>query len=156
MDSSIKVSGEDNNHMLIDFYCPVFILALRDFQLQLDPLTPDGYLEDCLKIERKKGTQGIEKYNSLRLSIRKFFKKRKCFTFEQPCDLKKAKKLDDVSDSDLDPDFVKSLQSFSEYVFGCSPVMLKTGRKVNGRSKYVGMNIFNILLISTQKHYSLK
>ena len=143
IDSTIQVSQNEEDKRLLDFdfFFPYFVVTLRDFGLDIvnragEPITPDEYLEGLLVQKRGEGPE-IEKYNKIRLLIRRYFKKRKCFVFIQPCGPKA--KLEKLSDKEIEPDFLASVEEFSEYIFNREPLQLKSGRKINGRSKW-GLN----------------
>ncbi len=80
-----NVSDDDDTDF--DFHFPLFIYALRDFSLVLEiddkEVSADEYLEYCLKL-RKEVTKQDTKYNQPRFYLRKYFKQRKCFTFDRP------------------------------------------------------------------------
>ena len=66
---------------------PLFIFALRDFSLDLEidgkEVTADEYLEHCLAL-KKDDSDAAKSYNKCRIYLRKYFKRRKCFTFDRP------------------------------------------------------------------------
>ena len=79
-----------------DMYFPEFILTLRDFTLELKvdekDITSDEYLEYCLKL--MPGNEDTTKeFNKPRYCMRKYFKQRKCFVFEQPAKRKQLHRL---------------------------------------------------------------
>ena len=124
-----------------DLYFPEFILTLRDFTLELkiddSEITSDEYLEDCLTLMQ--GSNMVTKeYNKPRTCMRKYFKKRKCFVFEQPAKRKRLHCLEELTDGQLDEDFVRSVMEFKEYVHhNCKPFTLLDGTPVTGRSKLI-------------------
>ncbi len=81
---SSNAAGDDAD---FDSYFPLFIFVLRDFTLDLvidnQEVTPDEYLEHCLALQPEKSA-ATKRYNRPRLCIRKYFKTRKCFTFDRP------------------------------------------------------------------------
>ena len=89
MSKHIKTKSENNKGDDADFDCyfPLFIFVLRDFTLDLkmdgEEVTSDQYLEDSLRLQKGK-SDVIKRYNQPRLCIRKYFKNRKCFTFDTP------------------------------------------------------------------------
>ncbi|XP_016285323.1 guanylate-binding protein 1-like [Monodelphis domestica] len=93
---------------------PDFVWTVRDFILDLEingePITSDQYLENALKL--KKGTS-----EEVKICIKKFFLKRKCFIFVPPAHTKMLKKLEKLHDDELDGDFVESTKNFCEYIF---------------------------------------
>ncbi|KAK3605270.1 hypothetical protein CHS0354_001384 [Potamilus streckersoni] len=129
---SSKKGAED-----LDLYLPLFILTLRDFTLELvyngREITSDEYLEESLSL--RTGTKDFDvKYNTPRICIRKYFKKRKCFTFERPGPKATLKKLETLTDQDLDEEFVEDSTKFTNFVLcECLPKNLDNGQPVNGR-----------------------
>lgn len=136
---SVRCNKEENDDCDFDRFFPLFIFALRDFglQLQLDgqEIDADQYLEHCLTLKQGKSGQ-FENFNKSRLSIRKYFKKRKCFTFDRPVSRSKLQVLETVDDSELSMDFVEEVSAFLDYVYTKCPVKtLENGQEINGRSK---------------------
>ncbi|KAL3871965.1 hypothetical protein ACJMK2_039937, partial [Sinanodonta woodiana] len=123
----------------LDRYLPFFILALRDFALDLESngteITSDEYLEECLSLRR--GNKDVDvKYNTPRIGIRKYFRRRKCFTFDRPGSKATLKRLEDLTDDDLEEEFVKDSKRFMKFVLNeCPPKYLDNGQPVNGSSK---------------------
>ncbi len=80
-------TNDESDDSDFDFHFPLFVYALRDFCLALEidgeQVTADEYLEYCLKL-RKEITDQDKKYNHPRFYLRKYFKQRKCFTFDRP------------------------------------------------------------------------
>ena len=78
--------SEDRNADF-DVNFPFFIFALRDFSLDLEingkEVTSDEYLEHCLALKND-DSDAAKSYNKCRLCLRKYFKRRKCFTFDRP------------------------------------------------------------------------
>ena len=114
-----------------DLYFPEFILTLRDFTLELkiddSEITSDEYLEDCLTLMQGSNVTTKE-YNKPRICMQKYFKKRKCFVFVQPARSNQLRCLDDLTNDQLDEDFVSSVIEFKEYVHGnCKPFTLRDG-----------------------------
>ena len=81
---SDNARGDDAD---FDSYFPLFVFVLRDFTLDLEingeEVNSDQYLEHCLALRQEK-SEAMKRYNRPRLCIRKYFKKRKCFTFDRP------------------------------------------------------------------------
>ena len=97
-------------------YFPQFIIALRDFSLLLEidgkEVTADEYLEYSL-VSRK----GDEEINYTRECIKKYFKHRRCFTFDRPASRRKLMMLDQVKDSELSEDFVEEMERFTQFIY---------------------------------------
>ncbi|KAL3872271.1 hypothetical protein ACJMK2_040205 [Sinanodonta woodiana] len=121
----------------LDLYLPLFILTLRDFSLDLivdgKEITSDEYLEGCLSL-RDSDKDFDVMYNTPRRCIRKYFRKRKCFTFDTPGSRTTLKTLETLDDKDLSEDFVNDTKKFEDYVLReCLPKSLDNGQPVNGR-----------------------
>ncbi len=79
----------------------------------------------------------LQAYNEPRRCLRKYFKNRKCFTFDRPASAKKMQQLEKCSDEDLSEDFVEQVGEFLQYVYtNCPTKKLETGQEINGRSKF--------------------
>uniref|UniRef100_A0A8C4TCM7 Guanylate-binding protein 1-like n=1 Tax=Erpetoichthys calabaricus TaxID=27687 RepID=A0A8C4TCM7_ERPCA len=124
MSKYIKVKSEkkdsDDSAEFARFF-PSFVWAVRDFTLELvlngKPIKPDEYLENSLKLKQVAGnSKGIESYNLPRLCIRSYFPTRRCFVFERPASASKMRKMETLTDADLDPDFVSQTQDFCRYI----------------------------------------
>ncbi|XP_062995937.1 guanylate-binding protein 1-like [Elgaria multicarinata webbii] len=127
-----KVSSGENAEGLEDSaefvrFFPNFIWALRDFSLQLElnkcPMTADDYLESALKLKTG-NTHDIELFNLPRKCIHMFFPTRKCFIFDRPTHRKNLHRLEQMQESELDPDFVEQAAQFCRYIYCTS--MAKT------------------------------
>ena len=122
-----------------DWYFPYFVFALRDFSLQLvlngRQVTADEYMEHCLRLQNGEEKR-VQAHNAPRLCIRKYFKKRFCFTFDRPASRRSLPQLEQLPDDKLSEDFVEEMSEFVNFVFKCAPVKkLELGQKINGRSK---------------------
>ncbi|XP_030640722.1 guanylate-binding protein 1-like [Chanos chanos] len=119
----IKVkSGPANYDQSSEFMAifPSFVWAVRDFTLTLElegrPITADQYLDSALKLKTG-SSRKIEEYNQPRRCLREFFSERKCFVFERPTSVEKMKKMEQLTDTDLEANFVKQTQDFCSYIF---------------------------------------
>ncbi|KAK3607896.1 hypothetical protein CHS0354_036722 [Potamilus streckersoni] len=119
---------------------PDLILSLRDFTLDLiidnREVSPDEYFEHSLELRPDDGTdENAKAYNDQRNRIRKSFPRRKCFTFERPARKNVLKKLSEITDEELDSEFVQQTMTFCNFIFENSSVKLidvnipATGRK---------------------------
>ncbi|XP_007427329.1 guanylate-binding protein 1-like [Python bivittatus] len=104
-------------------FFPTFVWAVRDFTLQLErngkPITEDDYLEQALEL--KKGNSHEEQmFNLPRKCIRLFFPTRKCFIFDRPTSRKNLPHLEQMQESQLEPDFVEQAKQFCRYVYWTS------------------------------------
>ena len=111
--------------------------AIRDFGLDLEidgkEISADEDLEHSLTM--KEGTRPeVKNFNKIRSCIRRYFKKRKCFTFVRPIP-GKCRDLDDVTDDKLVPEFLKETQAFLNFIFRESPVKEVGGKRLSGRSE---------------------
>ena len=138
---NVKVADEDSDEEggQLDIYLPDFVLALRDFFLEMEldgkEVSPDKYLDHCLRV--KQGGEENIIFNEPRLRLRRFFKNRKCFTMASPGNRKVLKELETLTDKDLDPDFVEDVQKFLDYVYhNAKPFRTRNETPINGSSKF--------------------
>uniref|UniRef100_A0A8C6VJY3 GB1/RHD3-type G domain-containing protein n=1 Tax=Naja naja TaxID=35670 RepID=A0A8C6VJY3_NAJNA len=112
----------DDSSEFVGFF-PKFMWTVRDFTLQLErdgqPITEDKYLEHALKF-KKGNTKEDHIFNLPRKCIRQFFPERKCFVFECPAQRKKLPHLEQMEDSELDPEFVEHVKMFCRYIYWIS------------------------------------
>ncbi|KAL3871961.1 hypothetical protein ACJMK2_039933 [Sinanodonta woodiana] len=139
MSKHVKISNSQSSQRGaedLQLYLPLFILALRDFCLELKSngreITSDEYLEECLSL--RSGNKDFDvKYNTPRICIRKYFRRRKCFTFDRPCLRASLKKLETLTDEELEEEFVEDSKKFADFVLReCLPKSLDNGQQVNG------------------------
>lgn len=91
-------------------WSPEFVMALRDFQLDLSEYgSPEGYLEASLAAEGSDLDSG-------KAAIKANFPQRSCFTFPPPVSFKRLRLLDQLSEDELDPDFMESGKEFTKHV----------------------------------------
>ncbi|XP_072537356.1 guanylate-binding protein 3-like [Salminus brasiliensis] len=117
---------------------PSFVWAVRDFSLDLEldgkTITADEYLENALTLN-KDDPQNVKTYNKTRSSLRMFFAVRKCFVFERPGNTKKLKKIEELTDEELDESFVKQATAFCSYIHTNSKAKtMRGGLVMTGRS----------------------
>ncbi|KAK3603837.1 hypothetical protein CHS0354_042844 [Potamilus streckersoni] len=117
-------------------FFPSFIWVLRDFTLELEKdgkeITSDEYLMDALKLKRGTGKR-VNDYNLPRECISNFFREKRCFVFSRPVQKRELfSRLETVPDSQLDVDFVKQAQHFSDYICTSSRPKSVMGRQLNG------------------------
>ncbi|XP_053124833.1 guanylate-binding protein 1-like [Hemicordylus capensis] len=130
--------GRDDSAEFVRFF-PTFVWALRDFtlQLQLDghSISEDEYLENALKLKRDKGdSRNIQLFNQPRECIRMYFPTRKCFVFDRPTSRKNLARLEEMQESELEPDFVEQAHQFCRYIYRNSKQKtIPGGHVVNGR-----------------------
>ncbi|XP_074122388.1 guanylate-binding protein 7-like isoform X1 [Sminthopsis crassicaudata] len=127
---------EEESEEFVDFF-PDFVWTVRDFTLELKidgrPISSDEYLENALKLSKGNGYK-VELINLPRECIRKFFPKRKCFTFDRPTNDKSLlAHLQDVQESQLEASFRNQTDNFCSYIFSnAKPKTLSGGIMING------------------------
>ncbi|XP_053393749.1 guanylate-binding protein 1-like [Mercenaria mercenaria] len=136
--TSIKVSGSEEDDSILDFFFPNFVLTLRDVTLESNEEDDDTYLEDMLKLKRRKKGEiikedSLKEYNLPRMLIRRYFKNRKCFRFRKPVKRDLLKMLMTLPENTLKREFQETLNEFRKYIFSCEPKLLKSGKAINGR-----------------------
>ncbi|XP_075034881.1 guanylate-binding protein 3-like isoform X2 [Mixophyes fleayi] len=100
---------------------PYFVWVVRDFTLKPElgghPVTADEYLENCIMDITPVKTPKAQHKNIMRGTIRSYFPKRKCFLFELPSSDKGVVNImDRVSETQLQPGFVKETKNFCQYI----------------------------------------
>nr|XP_055059162.1 guanylate-binding protein 1 [Misgurnus anguillicaudatus] len=115
---------------------PSFVWAVRDFTLELkiddELITSDEYLERSLKLKTGTSPQ-IERFNLPRRCLRHFFAVRKCFVFPRPAGAGDMKRMEELSEDDLEPEFLQQANTFCNYIYNCAePKTLSGGRTVTG------------------------
>uniref|UniRef100_A0A4W5NPW9 Guanylate binding protein 2 n=1 Tax=Hucho hucho TaxID=62062 RepID=A0A4W5NPW9_9TELE len=110
--------GEESSEYLR--YFPSFVWTVRDFTLTLE-VEPSGYKKD-------------QAYNLPRSCLRNYFSPRWCFVFERPASGDKMRRMEELTDADLEPAFVEQAKEFCDHVFmEAKTKTLKQGLKVTGR-----------------------
>ncbi|XP_029515227.1 guanylate-binding protein 1-like [Oncorhynchus nerka] len=127
--------GEESSEYLR--YFPSFVWTVRDFTLTLEvdgrPITANEYLENALKL-RTGHSQKDQAYNLPRSCLRNYFSPRWCFVFERPASGDKMRRMEELTDADLEPAFVEQAKEFCDHVFNDAKTKtLKQGLKVSGR-----------------------
>ncbi|XP_036372460.1 guanylate-binding protein 1-like [Megalops cyprinoides] len=126
---SSREKEEETSSEYVRFF-PSFVWAVRDFTLELElngrTITADEYLENSLKLLKGHSKQ-IAFSNAPRECIRSYFPSRKCFVFDQPAPKEKLKVIEQLSDADLEPAFVKQTSDFCNYIFNHSKEKTITG-----------------------------
>ncbi|XP_073692971.1 guanylate-binding protein 1-like [Garra rufa] len=112
---------------------PSFIWAVRDFTLELKkgdkPITSDEYLEGALKL--KPGSSHL--YNLPRRCLRHFFAVRKCFVFPRPAGTQNMRRMEQLTEKELDSEFLEQANTFCSYIYNNSePKTVTGGRAVTG------------------------
>ncbi|XP_052378531.1 guanylate-binding protein 1-like isoform X3 [Oncorhynchus keta] len=131
--------GEESSEYLR--YFPSFVWTVRDFTLTLEvdgrPITANEYLENALKLKTGQSAK-VQQYNLPRSCLRNYFSPRWCFVFERPASGDKMRRMEELTDADLEPAFVEQAKEFCDHVFNeAKTKTLKQGLKVTGRQTYV-------------------
>ncbi|XP_075695117.1 guanylate-binding protein 6-like [Rhinoderma darwinii] len=127
---------EDDSSEFKRFF-PSFVWCVRDFNLQLQlngkDITEDEYLKNALTLKPGLSTT-IRNYNLPRECILHYFHSHKCFVFDRPASKTDLQNLDNVEESQLDPEFVKQTKKFCAHIYEQSPVKtLPGGYRMSGR-----------------------
>ncbi|XP_045197372.2 guanylate-binding protein 1-like isoform X2 [Mercenaria mercenaria] len=135
LSKNMKVTSSSSSDERLDCIMPQFVLCLRDFNLELridgKEITEDEYLEDCLKTKEVE-TPEDEKYNRPRECIKKYFTRRKVFTFDRPAGRSVMRRLDTAQDEDLNEEFIQETERFMSYVYDCPEKVLLNKLPVSG------------------------
>ncbi|XP_060569437.1 guanylate-binding protein 2-like [Ruditapes philippinarum] len=135
LSQNIKVSANDSSNDGLESIMPQFVLCVRDFNLELEhngeEMTADEYLEMCLQTKTAE-TQEDEKYNRPRECIKRYFTRRKVFTFDRPAGRKVMRTLDLAREEDLNEDFVHETEKFLAYIYTCPGKYLLNKSPVTG------------------------
>ncbi|KAG7458999.1 hypothetical protein MATL_G00226530 [Megalops atlanticus] len=119
----VKSSGEKEENTSSEYmhFFPSFIWTVRDFTLELElngrTITADEYLENISQ-DCKPSQTGLR--DDPRDCICQFFPTRKCFVFDRPVAKSKLKIIDQLLDTDLDPDFIQQATDFCSYIISHS------------------------------------
>ncbi|KAL0963676.1 hypothetical protein UPYG_G00309410 [Umbra pygmaea] len=130
----VKSNQQDEEASTEDLrYFPSLVWTVRDFTLSLDlngkPITANEYLENALEMEK-----GSSKACLPHSCLRKYFSSRWCFVFERPANAEKMKRMDELTDDDLEPLFVQQAKTFCDHIFTeAKTKSLKHGLRVTGR-----------------------
>ncbi|XP_062391457.1 guanylate-binding protein 3-like isoform X4 [Sardina pilchardus] len=132
----VKSSGYDQTTELMRVF-PSFVWTVRDFTLELimngKAITADQYLESALKLKPGHTTK-IMRHNQVRQGLRDFFAERRCFVFERPANTKNMKRMEELTDADLESDFVETAKEFCSHIFSSAkPKTMRGGLGVTGR-----------------------
>ncbi|XP_018430973.1 PREDICTED: guanylate-binding protein 1-like, partial [Nanorana parkeri] len=118
----VRTGSIQDEQATFSTYFPIFVWAVRDFNLELEidgqTVSADGYLENALKVKTPERSSEDKEHNELRNRLRMYFGKRRCFVFDAPTDSRKQlKELEHLPDDRLDKDFVAQSALFCEYIF---------------------------------------
>eukprot|EP00079_Xenopus_tropicalis_P012324 XP_002939179.2 PREDICTED: guanylate-binding protein 1-like [Xenopus tropicalis] len=131
-----QAKEEDESGEFKRFF-PSFIWCVRDFTLKLEkngaPITEDQYLLDALELKKGVGKK-VQDYNLPRQCIRHYFHSHKCFVFDRPASKADLQRLEELQQSELEPEFVEKTAKFCSYIYGNSNAKtLVGGYTVTGR-----------------------
>ncbi|XP_018972065.1 guanylate-binding protein 1-like [Cyprinus carpio] len=115
---------------------PSFVWAVRDFTLELKRgdklITSDEYLEGSLKLKPGSSSQN-EQYNLPRRCLRHFFAVKKCFVFPRPASTQNMRKMEKLTEKELDSEFLEQANNFCCYIYNNSePKTVTGGQTVTG------------------------
>ncbi|XP_052387402.1 guanylate-binding protein 1 [Carassius gibelio] len=115
---------------------PSFVWAVRDFTLELKRgdklITSDEYLEGSLKLKPGSSSQ-TEQYNLPRRCLRQFFAVRKCFVFPRPASTQNMRRMEKLTEKELDSEFLEQAKTFCCYIYNnAEPKTVTGGKTVTG------------------------
>ncbi|XP_016108047.1 guanylate-binding protein 1-like [Sinocyclocheilus grahami] len=137
---NIRVKAEVGQHeeSSADFMrvFPSFVWAVRDFTLELKmgnkQITSDEYLESALTLKSGSSPQ-TEQYNLPRRCLRHFFAVRKCFVLPRPASTQNMRRMEELTEKELDSEFLEQANTFCHYIFdSADPKTVTGGRTITG------------------------
>ncbi len=76
-------------------------------------------------------------YNLPRRCLRHFFAVRKCFVFPRPASTQNMRKMEELTEKDLDSEFLEQANTFCHYIFdSAKPKTVSGGRIITGTGVY--------------------
>ncbi|KAM8926987.1 guanylate-binding protein 3-like [Pelodytes ibericus] len=112
-------------------FFPNFIWCVRDFCLKLEKdnkkITEDEYLQDALKLKHGMAKK-ISEYNLPRECISHYFRSHKCFLLPSPTSGSDLRRLEELTEDQLDAKFVEQANAFCSFVFKTSEPKTLPGR----------------------------
>ncbi|XP_062843678.1 guanylate-binding protein 1-like [Trichomycterus rosablanca] len=131
-----QVGSDDDSSTELMRVFPSFIWTVRDFTLELErdgqSITADEYLEGALVLKPGSSPK-TENFNLPRRCLRNFFATRKCFVFPRPAGDRELKRLEKLTEAELEPEFLKQAQEFCSFVFSSAkPKAVTGGRTLTG------------------------
>ncbi|XP_064630823.1 guanylate-binding protein 3-like [Lineus longissimus] len=129
-----KNEGDDDNFYK---FFPELIYVIRDCHVGLEEngreITPDEYFESALTVDSSDDKTGQRA--KTRNSIKKYFRRRKCFTLDIPAAKKSVlSMMDTIADDQLNEDFIGTMNKLLQYIlFESKSKVLQNGRQINGR-----------------------
>jgi hypothetical protein len=135
----MKMGADEETTQHIADEMPTFVVAVRDFALQLrrpngSVMTSDEWLEEALAApcSPQNSDQSRDKV-ALRETVKKLFPRRRCFTLPRPTlDESLLTKMDTVQDDQLRPEFVMAAKSLQDEVIQRAPLKSIMGEKMTG------------------------
>uniref|UniRef100_A0A673LR34 Guanylate-binding protein 1-like n=1 Tax=Sinocyclocheilus rhinocerous TaxID=307959 RepID=A0A673LR34_9TELE len=115
---------------------PSFVWAVCNFTLQLikedKPITSDEYLGSALELKQGYSRQ-IDRFNLPRRCLCKFFAVRKCFVFPRPASTQNMRRMEELTEKELDSEFLEQANTFCHYVYNnAEPKIVNGGRTITG------------------------
>ncbi|XP_048066573.1 guanylate-binding protein 1-like [Megalobrama amblycephala] len=115
---------------------PSFVWAVRDFTLELKKgdkqITSDEYLESALKLKPGSSAQ-TERFNLPRRCLHHFFAVRKCFVFPRPASTQNMRRMEQLTEEELDSEFLEQAKTFCCYIYdNAEPKIVSGGRTITG------------------------
>uniref|UniRef100_A0A8C1JRF8 GB1/RHD3-type G domain-containing protein n=1 Tax=Cyprinus carpio TaxID=7962 RepID=A0A8C1JRF8_CYPCA len=109
---------------------PSFVWAVRDFTLELKRgdklITSDEYLEGALKPKTGSSPQTAQ-FNLPRNCLRQFFAVRKCFVFPRPASTQNMRRMEQLTEEELESEFLEQANNFCCYVYNNAEPKTVTG-----------------------------
>lgn len=127
-----ECDGDDD----IRKFFPELIYIVRDFSLELEvdgmDITADEYFEEALDTDAGADQETLRA--RVRQCIKKYFRRRKCFTLDIPAASRRVlSQMDVLEDDNLNPDFVEAVDDLCRYVLVESKAKtVQNGRCING------------------------
>ncbi|KAK7163479.1 hypothetical protein R3I93_007515 [Phoxinus phoxinus] len=135
---NIRVKAEVSRDEEADFMrtFPSFVWAVRDFTLELKmgnkTITSDEYLESALTLKPGNSPQTAQ-FNLPRRCLRHFFAVRKCFVFPRPASTQNMRRMEELTEEDLDSEFLEQANTFCHYIYdNVDPKTVSGGRTITG------------------------
>uniref|UniRef100_A0A673LTA8 GB1/RHD3-type G domain-containing protein n=1 Tax=Sinocyclocheilus rhinocerous TaxID=307959 RepID=A0A673LTA8_9TELE len=80
-----------------------------------------------------------EQYNLPRRCLRQFFAVRKCFVFPRPASTQNMRRMEELSEKELDSEFLEQANTFCHYVYNnAEPKTISGGRTITGTGVSLG------------------
>lgn len=136
----VRAKSMDEDDCDIGSMFPKFIWVIRDFALEMTDingakLSSDGYLEHVLQPSSSGSScENDDGRDETRRRILKCFRVRGCCTMRRPfADERDSKRLDDMEDSELRPEFLRDLINCRDRVLRETPSKTALGKPLTGK-----------------------